>query len=475
MTTLTYSRPIWWEVLNGGEPYQPLPWQERHIHVPSGKHRIIALACGRRAGKTDGVIPEVVRACFGPTVTVLGKSHSPIIYICGPTNELAQRVWSPIWDLFVPDDKGTYVPPLGDFHVEHDKNRGYIKLANGTQIYRKSGEDPRSAQGERVTFAVVDEAQDMNEEFWAKLLPSLADAPGELWCIGVAVGKNRFRSYYMAGQEGDPAHYSASVPSEANPILVETATRLGFPSVADYLEHEFGRSMTEKEKRQMFYAEWQEEDGQFFRNFEKCFTGEFEPPRLRNVGTEDEPQMVAAAPYIMGLDVAQTMDYTVAYIGDVSRGQIVAVDRSQGIDYVTQCERIANLYHEYHCLFIHMDDTGVGKAVADILRSKGLSVIGYTFSSRTKSELLNTFNAEIERGNVILPKADTVLFNEMKMFEVKVSGTTIKYEAPAGYHDDAVVAAALLVFKMSRNRGMSSSPVRKPYVTWGKTRRKVAA
>lgn len=431
--------------MNGGEPYNPLPWQERHIHASSGKYRTVALACGRRAGKTDGLIPEVVRECFKSPKTVWGKTQYPVIYICGPTNELAQRIWTPIWNLFVPDDKGDYQPPLGDFHQEHDKNRGYIKLINGTEIFRKSGDDPRSAQGQRVTAAFVDEAQDMNEEFWANLIPALSDAPGTLWCIGIARGKGRFRSYWMAGQEGDPAYYSASVPSEANPILKDTASKLGFPTVADYLEHDFGRSMTENEKRQHFMAEWVEEDGQVFKNFEKSFTGEWEEPKLLTIdaGTDKE-HVIPAVPYIMSLDVAQTIDYTVAYIGDVSRETLVARERFQGVDYMVQGERLANLYRKYHCKFIVMDSTGVGKGLADILRSLGCSVIEFVLGAKSKSELINTFAAEVERGHVTFPKGDSVLLAEMKMYEATVNGNGVRYSAPPGYHDDCLREGTLV-------------------------------
>lgn len=216
MTELSYAYPSVWRVLNRGAEYQPFAWQVQHLHsqVDRGVKRII-LPCGRRSGKSTAVIAEVAREVIQPPVTVHGITHSPLAYIIGPTAEASMRVWEPVWNAFVPPDSGNWVPSLGFLYEGHDKNRGVIFVKGGARIYRKTADDPRSLQGERVTLAIADEAHDLNEEAWENLMPGLSDSDGRLIAIGVPKNKGRFRSYYYAGQGADSSFYSASVPTTA--------------------------------------------------------------------------------------------------------------------------------------------------------------------------------------------------------------------------------------------------------------------
>ena len=161
--SLTYERPIFWDVLNSGRPYQPLAWQARHFHAQESCKRVIA-ACGRRSGKSSGMLAEIVKEATRGNEIVMGVEHSPLIYVVGPTTETSMKVWQPVWDAFVPAENSSYIPPLGFLHAEHDKNRRYIRLHNGTQIYGKTADDPRGLQGDRVTLAIVDEAHEIQDE-----------------------------------------------------------------------------------------------------------------------------------------------------------------------------------------------------------------------------------------------------------------------------------------------------------------------
>jgi len=141
MSNLTYQRSVFWDVLEKGSPYQPFDWQARHIHARRSSKRVI-LGCGRRSGKSSGMKAEIADEATSPPVTVHGVEQSPLIYVVGPTTETSMKVWQPIWDLFVPAENGSYSPPLGFLHAEHDKNRRYIRLHNGTQIFGKTADDP---------------------------------------------------------------------------------------------------------------------------------------------------------------------------------------------------------------------------------------------------------------------------------------------------------------------------------------------
>ncbi len=461
---VSYARPKAWDIMDGGKPYVPFPWQAEHIHSKSDIQFLIG-ACGRRSGKTTAADAEVNREVFKDPVTVLGKTHAPLIYIVGPTAELAMRVWQPIWDAFVPDEQREHIPPFGNLYKDHDKSRGIIWLKNGATIQRKSADDPKSLQGERVTFAVVDEAHSMPEDAWQYLLPAFMDSGGRLMAIGIPKGKNRFRSMWELGQKGQPGYYSFSVPSTAHPLITATekeavALREAGYETARALEHDPAYlTLSDIEQKQQYWAEWVEQDGAVFKNIDQCFTGEW-------VSAEN-----ATGVNIMGLDVARIHDYTVAYIGDVREERIIARDRYTGLDWTVQAPRIAKMYRDYKCRFIHMDATGVGDVLASFLRAEGCSIIDYKFTNASKEMLINAFAREVERGQVILPKDDLDLKREMELFEATVQpgGSVVKYSAPAGYFDDCCVSAALLTYKMAKNRGMAKSPNGEPYVKFENT------
>ncbi len=465
--TSTYSRHDLWDTIEGGGPYNPFDWQkEIHAHADT---RFLLAACGRRGGKTSAVVPEVVRAAFEKSVTALGKTHYPLIYVVAPTAELSMRVWQPVWDLFVPDERGENIPPLGIFYKNHDKTRRIIWLKNGAVIQGKSADDPKTLQGERVTCAVVDEAQDMPEDAWSYLLPAFMDSGGRLLAIGIAKGKNRFRSMWERGHAGDAGFWSISVPSTAHPLIflteAEAIKAREIPGLENAASLEFDPSflaLTETEQRQQYFAEWIEDDGSVFAKatIDKCATGHY----------LDDPDDDGI--YVAGLDVAKSEDWTVLMIGDIRTGQIVHTERMNRIEYMTQAPRIAAVCRDWNVRMVHMDVTS-NLAVAEIFREEGVPLSEFVFTNKSKNNIVNITIREMERGNLTLPAEDDVLLRELELFQKELSASgNIKFSAPPGYHDDMVDALCLLVAKMARNKGMSKSPLQKPYASWSSSANK---
>tara|TARA_R100000808_G_scaffold644_1_gene3278 strand:- start:153 stop:1199 length:1047 start_codon:yes stop_codon:yes gene_type:complete len=347
------------------------------------------------------------------------------------------KVWEPVWNLFVGPGA-----PLRDYYAGHDKTRKLVELQNGARIQAKSADDPTSLQGDRVTAAFVDEAHDLNPEAWANFMPALADSDGRLVAIGIARGKGNFRTYWQVGQEQDPRYYSASVTSLEHPNIDEEALE------------EFKRDLTDAQYRQQYLAEWVEDDGTVFKNFDECFDSEWEEPQESH--------------YLMGLDLGKIEDYTVAYVVDIGRMQFVATDRFNGLDYTLLGPRIANLYKRYRCQTVHLDGSGIGEPVADMLRNEGCAVSSFKFTNDSKARLVSTLAAEVEHGRVHFGKNDEVLKKEMELFEGSVlPGGGVKYSHPPGYHDDAVMAAGLAVMKAKKRQGTASGVMRRDYVTFG--------
>ena len=436
--------PSVWKMLTdyGPNGYNPFPWQAEHIHART-ENRIIA-ACGRRAGKSTAIVAEAWRELTKAPSTVAGVEHQPLVYIIAPNYELTMRVWEPfvrscseeMWE--------------NGLVASHNKDRRLITLGTGARIQAKSADNEVSLQGDRVTAAIVDEAHDVSDSARNEFMPALTDAKGRLVAIGVPQSNNWFRSYWERGQstlQEDSDYYSFSVPSTANPNIDESVmeeARLEYPEI---------------EYRQRFLAEWAEAEGKVFKNVDDCFNVELQPWQKGNH-------------YLMGLDVAKHHDYTVAYVINIKDMSIVASDRFNGLSYTALAPRIATMYQEYKCQTIHLDATGVGEAVKDILVDEGCHITSFKFTNQSKAQLVSTLVAEVEHGRVHFPIDDEQLRRELKLFEGKVmAGGTIQYSAPPGYFDDCVMAAglAVLLAKQRQPRKINTS---KKYLTFNNTQKR---
>lgn len=422
--SIKYDRPKAWDWLKifGPQGYDPFPWQAEHIHARP-ENRIIA-ACGRRAGKSTAIVAEAWRELSRLPTVVSGATHYPLVYIIAPNYELTMRVWEPFVKSCIGDPNAINRPPLSELVSYYNKERRLIELTNGARIQAKSADNEVSLQGDRVTAAIVDEAHDVPDTARNEFMPALTDSNGRLIAIGVPQSNNWFRSYWERGQSSlqeDVDYYSFSVPTTANPAID--------PRVVEEAQLEY----PEIEFRQRFLAEWAESEGKVFKNIDDCFHGKLQ-------------EYDKTKQYLMGLDVAKQHDYTVAYIINVNDMSIVASDRFNGLSYTALGPRIASLYKEYKCQTIHMDATGVGEAVKDILIDEECHITSFKFTNQSKAQLISTLVAEIEHKRVQFPHDDEQLRRELKLFEGKVmAGGTIQYSAPPGYFDDCVMAAGLAV------------------------------
>ena len=431
---------LWEQRMPGKVAYEPFPWQEDMIHVPASdplvNTRMIG-ACGRRSGKTTAIVAEVVREAFTERRDASGIYRPAMVYVIAPNYELAMKIWEPIWELFVPDHG-----PLNMLNKSHDKNRKLVDLAHGGRIQAKAADEPKSLQGDRVTAAFVDEAHDINEEAWANFMPALTDSKGVLRAIGIAKGKSRFRSYFQRGLDDNEDRFNAfSVPSTSNPYI-------------DAKELDLMREdLTENEFKQQYLAEWAEDDGQVFKSADDLF--------------DVNDWQVFNGPFLMGLDIGKLNDYTVAYVIDIPTMSIVAMDRFSGLDYTVLVPRVKNLFHSFNCQTIHMDASGVGEPVVDMLRREDCSVSPFKFTNQSKAKIISGLAAEIEHKRVHFLESDEQLRKELNLYEGKImAGGQIRYSAPVGYHDDCVIAAALAVEKAKKRRNTSRSANAGSYLTF---------
>ncbi len=185
--------------------------------------------------------------------------------------------------------------------------------------------------------------------------------------------------------------------------------------------------------------------------------------------------------FILGVDLGQTNDPTaivaveVSGKGSESRFDVRHLERHLGKPYTFIVERVKALTERLEKqgdVTIGFDQTGVGRAVADMLRAAGISAPLYGVSitsgeavtsegndSRVpKKDLVSVLQVAFQNGRIRIAKALALaeaMTRELLNFKVKVTAAANEtFEAwRAGDHDDFVIALAIAVWLHGRGRG----------------------
>lgn len=304
-----------------------------------------------------------------------------------------------------------------------NQQKKVLKLYNGAYIDFGSAERPENMEGFGYLRAVLNEGGLIfkKQSLWVNTLyPMLKHAKVRI--VGTPKGKNTFESLYRRYP-----HY--------------TFTGFDSPFWTDEELGEAKATMTEEAYRQEIMAEFIDGAGAVFRNIAQNVSGEL----------LEEP--IEGHRYALASDIAKHQDFTVIFIGDLTERRVVYHERFNQIDWGLQKSRIINAYHKFNCHSGIIDATGVGDAVFDDLRNEGLDLEGFKFTATTKQELVSNLSIAMDNQTLSYP-AIPELIDELEIYayEQRPNGT-FSYSAPDGFHDDEVMALALL------NRAMNFKPI----------------
>jgi hypothetical protein len=293
----------------------------------------------------------------------------------------------------------------------------FIELVTGGTIWFKGADRPDSLYGEDVRAVVVDEASRVKEEAWHAIRSVVTFTRGPIRCIGNVKGrKNWFYRLARTAEAGAPGMsfskltaYDAVAGGVLESAEIEDAKRL----------------LPEAVFKELYLAEASDDEGNPFgyKHIEAC---------LRPI-SEDVTQ-------VCGVDLAKSLDWTVV-MGLDRAMQCTGFDRWQKVPWPETEARILDLVGLNPTL---VDSTGVGSPVIDALQKARVGVFeGYHFTPASKQALMEGLVVAIQNHEVGFP--DGPIRAELDLFEYKYTRTGVIYTAPAGYHDDCVVALALAV------------------------------
>ncbi|GAB5493054.1 MAG: hypothetical protein Phog2KO_32690 [Phototrophicaceae bacterium] len=301
---------------------------------------------------------------------------------------------------------------------ERDKR---LELPNGGIIEIRSTHYPDNLRGAGLDYAVLDEAAYMHPDVWSEVVrPMLLESKGGALFLSTPRGKNWFWHLFNLGQDPQETEWqSFRFESSVNPLVAYEELQA------------IQRTTSEQTFREEYLAEFLDDSGAVFRGVRQVATA------ATNAKFNSEHR------YIMGVDWGKDHDYTVLVVIDSNTRQMVAIDRFNKIDYSFQRERLKSLAKKWRPSVIWAEANSIGTPIIENLRRDGLPMRPFMTTAKSKAPLIEALSLAIERAELALLPDETLLA-ELTSYQLeRLPSGGYRYSAPAGLHDDMVIATAL--------------------------------
>jgi hypothetical protein len=409
------------------DTFQPNEWAKQVWNHPA---RFKQICWHRRARKTTLAINKLIKeACLTEKRTYA--------YI-GPTYAQAKGI---VWR--DPMMLKRYLP-RELLNKDPNETELYCEFNSGSVLQIRGADDPDSLRGVGYAGVIFDEWAMMKPAIWEEIIyPVLAANGGWAWFLFTPKGRNHAYHYWNnARQWKDWQNFFLDVNSSGivSPEELERAKS----------------EMPEDLYKQEFLCNFLEGAGSVFKGINMCITGSLEDVKPGHR-------------YVIGFDVAKTVDFNVLICVDQGTNQVVAFDRFNQTSWAYQKERAAIMARKYNDALIIIDSTGVGDPILEDLQRMNLKVEGFKFNQNSKEELVERLMLAISQRMIYFPIVRELLDElESYTYEILPSGR-FRYNAPAGQHDDCVMALGLALFGLHGNlykRSSVGSPVYKQAVKY---------
>ncbi len=320
--------------------------------------------------------------------------------------------------------------------VEYSRTRGKI-------IFR-SLDDPDNARSHTADRVIMDEAAYIHPKAWSDVIrPMLMDTGGDSFANSTPNGRNWF--FYEFNNAYDREDSMCwQIPTVGCEIVEDQLIRkphsyenpdIPWSEIVNLFETQPRRTF-----QQEVLATFLEGEGVVFRNINACMNS-----------TQDEPEQHAGHTCVMGVDYAKSGDFTVVSIGCKECEREVFIDRFNQIDYAFQNQRIESYWHDWSIHNGLGDSASIGEANLDYLHKAGVYLMGLPTNSYTqKASIIEGLSLALDKIAIqFIP--DPVGKAELEAYEQSKTKTGLtSYGAPAGIHDDTVIARALMYRAMQQ-------------------------
>jgi len=318
------------------------------------------------------------------------------------------------------------------FTATISETKTHVEFQNGSRIVSLPN-NPDAIRGYRADHVYVDEAAMFKNDFEVKaaVIPCIAGKEGRLSLISTPKGKRGW--FYEAWTSNvfqkHRVHYSQA------------------PHIT--------REDLEGMKASLSPLEWaQEMEMEFLDEVNALFPYEVVLACCEDYELLLEPRQ---NPVYMGIDFGRYRDSTV--ICCLEKGEelrVVFLEEMVGIDFTQQLDIIEKIIKIFRPASIYIDKTGLGIPLHDLMVRRHPQTKGITFTHASKEAMVKTLMNTIHNKRIKMPLHEK-LINQLRSFQ-KIGKT---YSAPAGEHDDYVMALALAV------SAAISAPTVKPAIESG--------
>lgn len=296
-----------------------------------------------------------------------------------------------------------------------------LEFTTGGVLEFWSLDNPQAGRGRKYKLVIVDEAAFVPAliEAWDfAIRPTLADLVGNAWFMSTPKGRNGFWQLWQRGQDAhEPDWASWQMPSEVNPSIPPG---------------EFADMRRGPER-----VVAQEIDARFIDDAGGVFVRVMDAATVTPVDAAQPGRQ-----YVAGVDWGRSNDFTVFSVIDVAARSLVYLDRFTDIDYEIQTGRLRALNARFRPTVIMAEMNSMGGPIVERLQSEGLPVEGFTTTAKTKEVVIRQLEAAFSNSEIgIVP--DPVLIGELQSYEQERRSVGWSFSAPAGGHDDTVMALAL--------------------------------
>ena len=374
------------------------PAQEK---ILSERKRFNVAACGRRFGKSLLGIDLAIDAAV---------AGYPVGWF-SPTYKMLLEIWREM------------VQECADIIERKSVQERRLELVNGGVVEFWSLDDDDAGRSRKYARIIVDEASlvsNMLDIWQSSIRPTLSDYRGDAWFFSTPKGHNGFWQMYQLGQDNQqPDWQTWQMPTSANPYI-------------DAGEIEAMRdTMPEMVYQQEILATFLDDAGGVFR-------------RVMDAATATEQEEAQSGhEYVIGVDWGQSRDFTVLAVIDITTRELCHLDRFNQIDYTVQRGRLVALCERFRPIQVLAELNAMGQPIVEQLQRDGLPMHGFTTTNATKAAAVDALALSFERGDIrILP--EPVLIGELQAYEMSKTKTGLRsFSAPAGMHDDTVMALAI--------------------------------
>ena len=363
--------------------------------------RFKVVTCGRRWGKTELGLQSILHAA------IQGDKRC---WWLAPTKKMASQVWR---------DLKRAIKPLKNTAIDETERR--IDLPAGGMIAVHSAYHPDNLRGEGLDFVVLDEAAFMRPRLWNQIIrPMLITTRGGALFLSTPNGRNWFYDLFKLGEDTQVSDWQSFHFTTADNPLID-------PAELDDIQYRTPERVWKIE----YLAQFSDASGLVFRGITDAVSaGQFDGPQPGHT-------------YVAGVDWGRDKDYTAIAIIDVTQGKMAALDRFNQVGWGLQRDRLKSLVQRWNPQIIWAEANSIGEPNIEALLQEGLPVRPFLTTGKSKSPLIESLALAIERNDITLLN-DPVLLAELANYSLeRLPSGSWRYGAPAGGHDDTVIATAL--------------------------------